>query len=62
MESSSAVVRPSMTRDEAGTLLGQTMGLVALTAGLFALARISCVNDWAMQERPESPAARLRTR
>ena len=26
-----------LTRDETGTLLGQTMGLVALTAGLFAL-------------------------
>jgi modulator of FtsH protease len=26
-----------MTRDEAGTLLGRTMGLVALTTGLFAL-------------------------
>jgi modulator of FtsH protease len=26
-----------MTRDETGTLLGQTMGLVAVTAGLFAL-------------------------
>jgi hypothetical protein len=26
-----------MTRDETGTLLGQTMGLVAATAGLFAL-------------------------
>src|SRR3954463_12042098 len=25
------------TRDKAGTLLGQTMGLVAVTAGLFAL-------------------------
>jgi modulator of FtsH protease len=37
MESSTAVVRPSMTRDEAGTLIGQTMGLVAVTAGMFAL-------------------------
>jgi FtsH-binding integral membrane protein len=37
MESSSAVLRPPMTRDETGTLLGQTMGLVAVTAGLFAL-------------------------
>jgi FtsH-binding integral membrane protein len=26
-----------MTRDAAGTLLGQTMGLVAVTAGLFAV-------------------------
>src|SRR6478736_2521003 len=37
MESSSAAVQPSLTRDETGTLLGQTMGLVAVTAGLFAL-------------------------
>lgn len=32
-----AAFRPTLTRDEAGTLLGQTMGLVAVTAGLFAL-------------------------
>jgi modulator of FtsH protease len=37
MESSTAVAQPSLTRDEAGTLLGQTMALVAATAGLFAL-------------------------
>jgi FtsH-binding integral membrane protein len=37
MESSTAVVRPAMSREETGTLLGQTMGLVAVTAGLFAL-------------------------
>jgi modulator of FtsH protease len=37
MESTSAVLRPPLTRDESGTLLGQTMGLVAVTAGLFAL-------------------------
>jgi FtsH-binding integral membrane protein len=37
MESSTAVVQPSLSRDETGTLLGQTMGLVAVTAGLFAL-------------------------
>jgi modulator of FtsH protease len=37
MESSTVVAQPSLTRDEAGTLLGQTMGLVAATAGLFAL-------------------------
>jgi FtsH-binding integral membrane protein len=37
MESSTAAVQPGLTRDEAGTLLGQTMGLVAVTAGLFAL-------------------------
>jgi modulator of FtsH protease len=32
-----AVQEASLTRDQAGTLLGQTMGLVAVTAGLFAL-------------------------
>jgi FtsH-binding integral membrane protein len=37
MESSSAVTQPTLTREETGTLLGQTMGLVAVTAGLFAL-------------------------
>jgi FtsH-binding integral membrane protein len=37
MESSTAVAQPSLSRDETGTLLGQTMGLVAVTAGLFAL-------------------------
>jgi FtsH-binding integral membrane protein len=37
MESNSAVLQPPLTRDESGTLLGQTMGLVAVTAGLFAL-------------------------
>jgi FtsH-binding integral membrane protein len=37
MESNTAVVQPTLTRDETGTLLGQTMGLVAATAGLFAL-------------------------
>jgi FtsH-binding integral membrane protein len=37
MEQPSAVVQPPLTRDESGTLLGQTMGLVALTTGLFAL-------------------------
>jgi FtsH-binding integral membrane protein len=36
-ESSPAVAQPSLTRDESGTLLGQTMGLVAVTTGLFAL-------------------------
>jgi FtsH-binding integral membrane protein len=34
--SGTAVERP-LTRDESGTLLGQTMGLVAVTTGLFAL-------------------------
>lgn len=37
MVSESTALRPPLTRDEAGILLGQTMGLVALTAGLFAL-------------------------
>ena len=37
MESSTAVTQPSLTRDETGTLFGQTMGLVAVTTGLFAL-------------------------
>src|ERR1044072_5082153 len=36
MESAS-VLQPQLTRDQSGTLLGQTMGLVAGTAGLFAL-------------------------
>jgi hypothetical protein len=35
--SDTAAVPAPVTRDEAGTLLGQTMGLVAVTAGLFAL-------------------------
>jgi uncharacterized protein len=34
---STAVTQPSLTRDESGSLLGQTMGLVAATAGLFAV-------------------------
>ena len=34
---STAVTQPSLTRDETGTLIGQTMGLVAVTTGLFAL-------------------------
>src|SRR5690242_21842328 len=33
----SSVLQPPLTRDESGTLLGQTMGLVAVTAGLYAL-------------------------
>ena len=37
MESTGAVLQQPLTRDESGTLLGQTMGLVAVTAGLFAL-------------------------
>ena len=37
MVSDSTALHPPLTRDEAGTLLGQTMGLVAVTAGLFAL-------------------------
>src|SRR5262245_19780361 len=37
MESNSAVLQPPLTRDESGTLLGHTMGLVAVTTGFFAL-------------------------
>lgn len=37
MVAGSTAMRPALTRDEAGTLLGKTMGLVALTTGLFAL-------------------------
>ena len=37
MSSNSIPLRPPMTRDAAGTLLGRTMGLVAVTAGLFAV-------------------------
>jgi FtsH-binding integral membrane protein len=37
MQSDSAVLQPQLTRDESGSLLGQTMGLVAVTAGLFAV-------------------------
>ena len=36
-ESGTAIVQPPLTRDETGTLVGQTFGLVAATAGLFAL-------------------------
>jgi hypothetical protein len=37
MSSDSIPLRPPMTRAAAGTLLGQTMGLVAVTAALFAV-------------------------
>ena len=37
MSSESVPLRPPLTRDAAGTLLGQTMGLVAVTAALFAV-------------------------
>ena len=37
MSSESVPLRPPMTRDAAGTLLGQTMGLVAVTTSLFAV-------------------------
>jgi FtsH-binding integral membrane protein len=37
MESSTAAVRPPLTRDETGTLLGQAMGLVAVTTAFFAV-------------------------
>jgi uncharacterized protein len=34
---STAPVQPALTREETGTLVGQTFGLIAITAGLFAL-------------------------
>ena len=37
MTTNAAAYRAPLTRDETGTLFGQTMGLVAVTAGLFAL-------------------------
>jgi uncharacterized protein len=37
MASASHAIGPTLTRDEARTLLGRTMGLVAVTAGAFAL-------------------------
>jgi modulator of FtsH protease len=37
MSSNVVEIPRSLSRDESGTLLGQTMGLVALTAGCFAL-------------------------
>jgi pimeloyl-ACP methyl ester carboxylesterase len=37
MSSNSVPLQPPMTRGEAGTLLGQTMGLVAVTPDLFAV-------------------------
>jgi FtsH-binding integral membrane protein len=37
MSSNAVPLGPPMTRDETGTLLGQTMGLVAVTTGLFAV-------------------------
>jgi FtsH-binding integral membrane protein len=37
MVSDSAAMRPGLTRDQTGTLFGQTMGLVAVTTALFAL-------------------------
>jgi len=36
-ESSPVLAEPSLTREESGSLFGQTMGLVAVTAGFFAL-------------------------
>ena len=36
MVSNTAAVRPSLARDETGTLLCQTTGLVAVTVGAFA--------------------------
>jgi hypothetical protein len=45
-------LRPPMTRDAAGTLLGQTMGLVAVTAGLSSQGEIRGPNG------PSTPADR----
>src|SRR6185369_9774122 len=36
LQTHTGAVRPALTRDQAGTLVGQTMGLVAATTGLFA--------------------------
>ena len=41
----SIFLRPPMTGDAAGTLLGQTMGLVAVTAGLFDFQRLRRSQD-----------------
>ncbi len=40
-----AAVPPGLTRDETGTLVGQTFGLVAATAGLFALGASSAATS-----------------
>jgi FtsH-binding integral membrane protein len=37
VSSTDSALQPPLTRDETGTLVGQTFGLVAVTAGLFAL-------------------------
>ena len=37
MVAGSTAIRPALTRNEARTLLGRAMGLVAVTAGAFAL-------------------------
>jgi hypothetical protein len=37
MSSDPLPLRAPMTRDQTGTLFGQTMGLVAVTTGLFAV-------------------------
>jgi|Tabmets5t2r1_1033131.scaffolds.fasta_scaffold34628_2 hypothetical protein len=49
MSSDSVPLRRPMTRDVAGTLLGQTMGLVAVTAGLFAVG----TSHWVHHDEPE---------
>jgi hypothetical protein len=50
-----------MTRDAAGTLLGQTLGLVAVTAGLFAVGAYLGRNlayQWGwLGSSPPSPAS-----
>jgi FtsH-binding integral membrane protein len=45
MTSATTAAAPPLTRDQTGTLLGQTMGLVGLTAGFFALGAYVGRND-----------------
>jgi len=51
MSSTTATVRAPLSRGETGALLGQTMGLVALTSGVFALGAYigrDTSGDWAI--------------
>jgi hypothetical protein len=61
MSTNAVPLGPPMTRDAAGTLLGQTMGLVAVTAGLFAVGAYLGRNlayHWAgCCSSPRSPAS-----
>jgi hypothetical protein len=58
MVSDSAAVRPALTRDEAGALFGQTMGLVAVTAVLFACSSC-CHRSWAGSAVSEGRRTRI---